>query len=178
MINVKTVAFTGNKDIRFSDLKEKLDAIRKLYPDAVWISSGSIGTELIAAMYAMLNKIPLFMYIPYPPEKMTSGWLKGWQHIFEKTLKYAERVSVVSDVVSFEGYQECNERIADSADVVINFNRSISGDIVGCIRYTRLVDAHTADDFLLNILKAPEIRVGLCAPAHGAITANTVPCES
>ena len=68
MENTKMVALIGNREIRFSILKEKLDAVRRLYPDAMWISNGTIGADLMIAKYAMRNRIPLFMCIPFPPE--------------------------------------------------------------------------------------------------------------
>ena len=51
MENTKLVALIGDREIRFSILKEKLDAVRRLYPDAMWISNG--GADLMIAKYAM-----------------------------------------------------------------------------------------------------------------------------
>ncbi len=87
MENTKMVALIGNREIRFSILKEKLDAVRRLYPDAMWISNGTIGADLMIAKYAMRNRIPLFMCIPYPPEIMSADWVKGWQNSLSGIVK-------------------------------------------------------------------------------------------
>lgn len=124
-MKLNMVAFIGNNEIRYSDIKGKLDAVRELYPHAMWISNGTAGTALIAARYAKLNKIPLCMHLPFPPEIMSYSCAKGWRNILFEALEYAQRVSIGSDAFSFEGYQKCNKRIIDNADVVVTFNRLI-----------------------------------------------------
>ncbi len=161
MSEVKTVAITGNRDILYSAIKEKLDAISELYPGAAWISGGSVGTELIAAKYAMLNKIPLYMCLPFPFEIMTAQWLKGWQSILEATLNYAEKVSVVSDAFSFTGYQECSERIAGCADIVVAFNLHSSGSSTDFMQYAESIGKQIVNGFSLSTLKVAELHSDL-----------------
>lgn len=148
-MHVKMIALIGNGDIRYSDIKEKLDAVRKLYPDAMWISSGAACTGLIVAKYAILNKIPLFMCIPFPPEVMNANWVKGWQNSLNEALKYALRVSIGSDVFSFEGYQKCKERMIDHADIVVVFNRNLSSD-ADCVFYAKSAGKLVLDGFSLS----------------------------
>ena len=60
MENTKLVALIGDREIRFSILKEKLDAVRRLYPDAMWISNGTIGADLmIASMRCAIESLCL-----------------------------------------------------------------------------------------------------------------------
>lgn len=162
IVEFKIIAIKGNKDIRYSDIKEKLDAVRELYPDAMWISNGDIGIELIAAKYALLNKIPLYMCIPFPPEIMSAKWVKVWRDLLYEVLEYA-RVSIGSDSFSFKNYQKCNERMINHADVVVVFNRFVSSNMDGCIRYAISVGKLVLDGFSLSTPKAAELHAGLLA---------------
>jgi len=121
------IAFIGNNCIRYSDIREKFNEIREMYPYATWISSGMVGAPLIAAKYAVLNKIPLQMYLPFPPEIMNTNCAKGWKNVLNDVMNYAQKVSINSDTFTFSGYQKCNQQIIDIADIVVLFN-IISGD--------------------------------------------------
>lgn len=158
MADVKMVALIGNGDIRYSDIKEKLDAVRRLYPDAMWISNGAAGTGLIVAKYAVLNKIPLFMCIPFPPEIMSAARVKGWRNSLSEALEYAQKVSIGSDVFSLKGYQRCRERMIDHADIVVVFNRHVSND-TDCVRYAKSAGKLVLDGFSLST-PVPEFHTG------------------
>ncbi len=175
MVDFKIIAIKGNKDIRYSDIKEKLDAVRELYPDAMWISNGDIGTELIAAKYALLNKIPLYMCIPFPPEIMSAMRVKGWREILYEVLEYAQRVSIGSDSFSFKDYQKCNERMINHADVVVVFNQFVSSNMDGCIRYAISVGKLVLDGFSLSTPKVAELHARLLAqPIMRVITIDNL----
>lgn len=176
MVDVKMVALMGNRDVRYSDIKEKLDAVRELYPDAMWISNGEVGTCLAATKFAMLNKIPLFMCIPFPPEIMTSKWLNGWRNVLDEALKYAQKVSIVSDVFSFMGYQICIERIIACADVVVTFNQDISSDSFDCIKFAKSIGKQVVDGFSLSMPKKDFYADFQNSPAkYGVIPTNSIP---
>jgi hypothetical protein len=164
---MEMVAFMGNGDIRYSDIKEKLDAVRRMYPGAMWISNGSIGIPLMAAKYAMFNKIPLFICISFPHEIM----LQGWRNILYEALKYAQRVSTCSD------YRECNERIINYADVVVVFDRFNSDAIADCTRYADSAGKLVLDGFSLITPEAVGLHTGLWTyPAATVIAADRDAC--
>jgi len=121
------VAFIGIIGIRYSDIREKFNTVKEICPNATWISSGMVGAPLIAAKYAMLNKIPLQMHLPFPPEMMNTNCAKGWKNILNDVLNYAQKISINSDTFTSSGYQKCNQQIIDKANVVIVFNL-FSGD--------------------------------------------------
>ena len=95
MKEVKIVVIMGNGVAIYSDVKKKFDAIRERYPYATWVSKATVGIGLMAAKYAVLNHIPLFLYIPSPSKIITTDSLLGWRHILSDAMKYAVGFSVL-----------------------------------------------------------------------------------
>lgn len=158
MTTAKIIAFLGNMDIRYSEIQNKLKIIHEMYPNAAWISDGQPGTGLIVAKYAMLNRIPLLVCLPVPPEKISLNWLKGWRNILEETLKYAKDVHIISNLLFSWSFQNCYSYLINCGDVVVSFNTHSSGNIFDCI-HAKTTGKEIIDGFSLSNSKLSELHL-------------------
>jgi uncharacterized phage-like protein YoqJ len=144
---VNMVAFTGHRHWKYSEVKASLDEIGKKYGrDAVWICGGAVGLDSHAAQYAMENKIRLWLVLPFPPAVMSKYWNPAQKELLHKTIKYAEKLSVLSPVYDIRFYQERNERMVDMSQVLCAFFDGSAGGTANCVRYARYI-RHPVDVF-------------------------------
>jgi uncharacterized phage-like protein YoqJ len=137
---VNMVAFTGHRHWKYSDVKAFLDEIVKKYgKDAVWICGGAVGLDSHAARYAMENKIRLWLVLPFAPAVMSMRWNSAQKELLHKTIKYAEKLSVLSTVYDIRFYQERNERMVDLSQVLCAFFDGSAGGTANCVRYARYI---------------------------------------
>ncbi len=140
---VKKVAFTGHRHWKYSEVKASLDEIVQKYgKDAVWICGGAIGLDSHAAQYAMENEIRLRLVLPCAPEVMTKYWNPAQKKVLEDTIKYAEKVDVLSSVYNVTFYQKRNEKMVDMSEVLCAFFDGSSGGTANCVRYARQKGHH------------------------------------
>ncbi len=138
MVNV--VAFTGHRHWKHSAVKASLDEIVVKYGrDAVWICGGAVGLDSHAAQYAMENKIRLWLVLPFSPAVMSKYWNPAQKKVMEDTIKYAEKVSVLSSIFDVKFYQERNERMVDLSHVLCAFYDGSAGGTANCVRYARYI---------------------------------------
>ncbi len=132
------IAFTGHRHWKYSDVKDSLDEIgRKYGMDAVWICGGAIGLDSHAAQYAMENKIRLWLVLPFAPQVMSKYWNPAQKKVLEDTIKYAEKVDVLSSVYNVGFYQKRNEEMVDASEVLCAFFDGSPGGTANCVRYAR-----------------------------------------
>ncbi len=147
MKEVKVIVIMGNGVAAYSDIKKKFDAIREKYPSATWISKATIGIGLMAAKYAILNHIPLFLYIPSPSKIMTKDSLVGWRHVLSDVMKHATGFSVIPDT------SDSDKHIINQADVVITFYSHT--DNREDIQYAKSAGKPIVDGYSLDSEPAP-----------------------
>lgn len=144
---VNMVAFTGHRHWKYCDVKASLDDIAGKYGrDAVWICGGAVGLDSHAAQYAMENKIRLWLVLPFPPAVMSKYWNPAQKELIQKTIKYAEKLSVLSPVYDVRFYQDRNERMVDQSQVLCAFFNGSAGGTANCVRYARYI-RHPVDVF-------------------------------
>ncbi len=68
--DIRFIAFTGHRHIKYIEMLEALEEIVKRFPNAFWICGGAVGTDSNAAEYAMTHGIKLHLILPFPPEVM------------------------------------------------------------------------------------------------------------
>ncbi len=135
---VTMVSFTGHRHCQLSDVKASLDESAQKYGnDVVWICGGAIGLDSHAAQYAMENKIRLWLVLPFTPEAMSKYWNPAQRKVLEDTIKYAEKVDILSSVYNVRFYQIRNEKMVDSSEVLCAFFNGSPGGTANCIRYAR-----------------------------------------
>ncbi len=137
---VNMVAFTGHRHWKYSEVKASLDEIVVKYGrDAVWICGGAVGLDSHAAQYTMENGIRLWLVLPFSPVVMSKRWNSGQKDLLHKTIKYAEKLSVLSPVYDVRFYQERNERMVDMSHVLCAFFNGSAGGTANCVRYARYI---------------------------------------
>ena len=85
---------------------------------------GAIGFDMLAAetvidLKAEYPDIKLHMLLPCPPEEQVKGWNKSQIARYEKILKAANSVTVVSENYTKTCMKQRNERLVELADFCI-----------------------------------------------------------
>ena len=132
------LAFTGHRHWKYSEVKTSLDEIVKKYGgDAIWICGGAVGLDSHAAQYAMENKIRLWLVLPFSPAVMSKRWNSAQKELLHNTIKYAEKLSVLSPIYDVKFYQDRNERMVDMSHALCAFFNGSAGGTANCVRYAR-----------------------------------------
>ncbi len=136
----KIIAFTGHRHWKYPEVKASLDEISRKYGmDAVWICGGAIGLDSHAAQYAVENRIRLWLVLPFSPEVMSKYWNPAQKKVLEDTIKYAEKVSVLSPVYNVRFYQERNQAMVDMSHILCAFFDGSPGGTANCVRYAKYI---------------------------------------
>ena len=85
---------------------------------------GAIGFDMLAAeavidLKAVYPDIKLHLLLPCPPNEQTKSWNKGQIARYEKILKVADSVTVVSEHYTKDCMKQRNKRLVNLADCCI-----------------------------------------------------------
>ena len=123
-INMKTCCFTGHRIMKITpELVQRLrEAIIYVIDKGVtkFYDGGAIGFDMLAAETVMELKteypnIKLNMLLPCPSKEQ----IKGWNKSYEKMLKAADSVTVVSEHYTKDCMRRRNQQLVDLADCCI-----------------------------------------------------------
>lgn len=93
-----------------------------------------------AARFALDNKIPLWLVLPFPAKILCARWPSGdARDLLFRSVKDCARLSVVSPVFSMASYQRRNEFMVDAADVLAAFWDGSKGGTANCVGYARSI---------------------------------------
>jgi uncharacterized phage-like protein YoqJ len=70
---------------------------------------------------------------------MSKYWNPAQKRLLHETIKYAEKVSVLSPVYDVRFYQERNERMVDKSHILAAFFDGSAGGTANCVRYARYI---------------------------------------
>ncbi len=91
------------------------------FPDAIWITGGTVGLDSHAAKFAMLHGIKLWLILPFPPAVMSAKWLLSQKAFLSESVKYAAKLPVLSLLLSMQTYRDRNIRIVQISDTFAAF---------------------------------------------------------
>jgi len=137
---VNKVAFTGHRHLKYAEVVKSLEKINSDFPGAMWITGGAYGLDSHAARFALDNKIPLWLVLPFPAKVLCAKWPSGdARDLLFRSVKDCVRLSVVSPGFSMASYQSRNEFMVDASDMLVAFFDGSPGGTANCVRYARSV---------------------------------------
>lgn len=125
---MKTCCFTGHRIMKITpELVQGLrDAIIEVIGKGVteFYNGGAIGFDMFAAetvidLKAVYPDIKLHLLLPCPTQEQIKGWNMSQIARYEKILKAADSVTVVSDHYTKECMKRRNQRLVELADCCI-----------------------------------------------------------
>ena len=141
-INMKTCCFTGHRIMKITpELVQRLrEAIIYVIDKGVtkFYDGGAIGFDMLAAETVMELKteypnIKLNMLLPCPSKEQIKGWNKSQITRYNKIIKAADSVTVVSEHYTKDCMKRRNQKLVDLADCCICYctnSRSGTGQTV------------------------------------------------
>lgn len=134
---MRTCCFTGHRIMKITpELKQRLrEAIVDVVNQGVteFYNGGAIGWDMLCAEMVMDLKaeypdVTLHMLLPCPSEEQVKGWNNTQIARYEKILKAANSVTVVSEHYTKDCMKRRNERLVELADCCICYcNNQKSG---------------------------------------------------
>jgi hypothetical protein len=118
--DVMIIAFTGHRHLKYEDVAPKLAELHKKYPGAIWVTGGAVGLDSHAAEYAMIHGIRLWLICPFPSAVMSARWNLAQKNLLLKSIKYAEKYSVLSPVFQMRTYQDRNIRMVQISKKLVS----------------------------------------------------------
>lgn len=112
--------YTGPVSI---DLYNYFDGLIRDYNIDKFICGLNIGVDVIFSWVAIMNNIPLDVYIPY------NNWTKGWTQkdlsFYNETLEYKNGAVIVAAEPNWQPWKEKfrNKRIVQDCDILIGIDR-------------------------------------------------------
>ncbi len=137
--DIKFIAFTGHRHIKYVEMLEALKEVAMRFPNAHWICGGAVGVDSNAAEYALAHGIKFQLILPFPPEVMWKYWTPGQRAVLKSTIDHAEKLSVLNPYYDVRYYQLRNMHMVDSAQVLIAFYDGSPGGTANCVRYARSI---------------------------------------
>ena len=125
---MKTCCFTGHRIIKITpELVQRLrDAIVDIIGKSVteFYDGGALGWDMLCAetvidLKAKYPDIKLHMLLPCPTVEQTNGWNKSQVERYEKILKAADSVTVVSEHYTKDCMKQRNKRLVEFSDCCI-----------------------------------------------------------
>lgn len=125
---MKTCCFTGHRIIKITpELIQRLkDTIINIYKQGVtdFYDGGAIGWDMLCSetlidLKAEYPDMKLCLMLPCPPEEQTKGWNTSQVERYEKILKAADSVTVVSEHYTSNCMKLRNQQLVDLADCCI-----------------------------------------------------------
>lgn len=132
------VAFTGHRHLKYGEVEQSLEKIAAEHSSAVWITGGAYGLDSHAARFALDNKIPLWLVLPFPAKIVCARWISNdARELLFRSVRECARLSVVSPVFTNVAYQMRNEFMVDAADILVAFFDGSPGGTANCVRYAK-----------------------------------------
>ena len=154
----KRIAITGHRDIgkrTVDTAKWWVGTIARKYPNAVIITGGALGTDMLVATLAIKAGLQSKVYLPFEFDTHTSRWNATSKASLKWVLDRSEVVVVGGSEYSVRLYFRRNERMVDNADLALAFyDGREDGGTVGCIKYAQHKHKRVFDAFSRGKLAA------------------------
>ena len=137
---MKKVFFTGHRDSRVytKDMHKAINLLHILVIEGArdFYAGGARGWDLRFEEFVVdlredhFPMIKLHLVLPCPPEEQTSGWSEYDKQLYEKMLKAADSVEIVSPHYDKGCMKKRNERLVELGDICVcyyNENHKHSG---------------------------------------------------
>lgn len=144
------ITFTGNRNIRATDVRAALQAVHMKYPNSIWRTGMAYGLDMAVAEFAASHDIPYEAHLPFEPHIQVSRWIQSSRDRYFKLLDRAVRVFTHSSGFSMAAYQSRNVKMADGATAVVAFNRHSHGGTVNMINHCKNTGIPVIDGFSLS----------------------------
>lgn len=148
------ITFTGNRNIKASEVQAALQAVHEKYPNSTWRTGMAYGLELAVAEFAAANDIPFEAHLPFPAYIQTKRWNKTNQEKHLALLEKAVKVFTHSQEFSMAAYQTRNVKMAEGADVVIAFEDKDQWGTIDMVSYCIDSGIPVIDGYFLSFLEA------------------------
>lgn len=125
---MKTVSFTGHRILKADDetIGNLVAVLIKLISDGStdFYGGGALGWDMLCEKAVLelrekFSDIKLHLILPCPPEEQTAFWLIPQIEEYQKILKSADSVEIVSKHYSKNCMKRRNERLAELGDVCV-----------------------------------------------------------
>lgn len=125
---MKKVFFTGHRIFNASDetIGNLVAVLIKLifYGTTDFYAGGALGWDMLCenAVLKLREKYPdikLHLVLPCPPEEQTKFWLAEQRETYQKILKAADSVEIVSEHYGKNCMKKRNERLVELGDVCV-----------------------------------------------------------
>lgn len=133
------IAITGhrpNKIPSLRDVKWWMLGVLDSYKPELVIQGMAAGVDLTAAWCAFFREVPFECAIPWVGHRPPAGW----ELSYENAKRYAAKITYISPSLTYPGpwvYQERNEYMVNSADLVIACWDGSDGGTRNCIEYAK-----------------------------------------
>ncbi len=138
---MKTVCFTGHRNVRFTPTLRFY--LIKLLEDLIYegadtfYSGGSFGwdndcSDVVLELKEKYPHIKLCIVMPYPELVQTEGWTDGQKEQYRRILSLADNVECCSEKRATGSEKKRNARLVELADCCVcycNINRKRSGTV-------------------------------------------------
>lgn len=106
-----------------------------LFPNFI-ISGMALGWDMWLAEAAYDMKIPLLAYIPFRGQELR--WSRGSQLLYQKLLRYSDKIKFAANHFSIKAYQERNELMVNDCDTLLALHSGKEhGGTWNCLEYCK-----------------------------------------
>ena len=126
---MKKVFFTGHRDsnVYTEDMYKAKDLLCKLVIEGArdFYAGGARGWDLTFEEFVIdlredhFPMIKLHLVLPCPPEEQTKGWKDYDKKLYQKMLKSADSIEIVSEHYSKDCMKKRNERLVKLGDICV-----------------------------------------------------------
>jgi O-acetyl-ADP-ribose deacetylase (regulator of RNase III)/uncharacterized phage-like protein YoqJ len=139
MSNILKITFTGHRYLSLRQVESYLNKLHEDFPGAIWVTGGAVGLDSVASSFAMSHNIRLWLILPFQPKVMTKYWSAAQREVLDRSVKYCDKLSVLSLTYDKSIYQRRNERMVDLSDMVAAFWDGSNGGTGNCVRYAQSI---------------------------------------
>lgn len=143
------ISFTGHRKfgdkISFSAheksfrirLQAKLNELKYTSDGIIFVTGAALGVDFWAAEVAYLLDVKLHLYLPFPREiQIKAAKMSPLQiSTLDRHIKHAEKVVVVNETFSTQGYGERNRALVDNSDILFSYYSRARSGTGHCVRY-------------------------------------------
>lgn len=143
----KTVCFTGHRVLHDpkSEIENSLEtAIRQCIDKGAefFITGGAIGFDTIAALTVIRLRetyphIRLILALPCPPDQQTLKWSTEQKQEYQRILKLANEVNILSPIYTDRCMLIRNKYMVDNSSKLIHYLRTNRGGTMHTISYAQ-----------------------------------------
>ena len=128
--------YIQDQDSVISTVGRIIDTISYQYKDLIVNVGGEIGIDQWAADFCRKNGIRYHMFLPCPPDYLSSEWYDEQKQILTNCYNNSWATTIYSKEYGYEIEKENYQNIVDISDFVICFwNGMKQGSTFECIKY-------------------------------------------